>query len=168
MQVEEHEAVLARGLRKQCLVPLGFPSNWWDGLCRVGTKRCRQEGEQGNAQGAAQRARHAGYYDYCGNPDAGRAWPRALSKALFRHWKRRTGTRAGTIPTLLDRPFFRCRLSSVVEQRFCKPLVGSSNLSAGIHYFPGSKNSPARAGPGPAAGSQRAQSGSTLCLSALH
>jgi len=25
-----------------------------------------------------------------------------------------------------------CRLSSVVEQRFCKPLVGSSNLSAGI------------------------------------
>ena len=24
-----------------------------------------------------------------------------------------------------------CRLSSVVEQRFCKPLVGSSNLSAG-------------------------------------
>jgi hypothetical protein len=25
----------------------------------------------------------------------------------------------------------RCRLSSVVEQRFCKPLVGSSNLSAG-------------------------------------
>ena len=25
------------------------------------------------------------------------------------------------------------RLSSVVEQRFCKPLVGSSNLSAGNH-----------------------------------
>jgi hypothetical protein len=26
------------------------------------------------------------------------------------------------------------RLSSVVEQRFCKPLVGSSNLSAGTRY----------------------------------
>ena len=24
-----------------------------------------------------------------------------------------------------------CRVSSVVEQRFCKPLVGSSNLSPG-------------------------------------
>ena len=27
-----------------------------------------------------------------------------------------------------------CRLSSVVEQRFCKPLVGSSNLSAGTNF----------------------------------
>src|SRR5437879_6474012 len=25
----------------------------------------------------------------------------------------------------------KCRISSVVEQRFCKPLVGSSNLSSG-------------------------------------
>jgi hypothetical protein len=26
-----------------------------------------------------------------------------------------------------------CRVSSVVEQRFCKPLVGSSNLSPGTN-----------------------------------
>src|SRR4051812_30258254 len=33
-----------------------------------------------------------------------------------------------------------CRISSVVEQRFCKPLVGSSNLSSGTtenYYFTG-------------------------------
>jgi hypothetical protein len=27
-----------------------------------------------------------------------------------------------------------CRVSSVVEQRFCKPLVGSSNLSPGTTF----------------------------------
>src|SRR5262245_37680118 len=27
----------------------------------------------------------------------------------------------------------KCRVSSVVEQRFCKPLVGSSNLSPGTN-----------------------------------
>jgi hypothetical protein len=27
-----------------------------------------------------------------------------------------------------------CRVSSVVEQRFCKPLVGSSNLSPGTAF----------------------------------
>src|SRR5436190_935892 len=28
----------------------------------------------------------------------------------------------------------KCRISSVVEQRFCKPLVGSSNLSSGTSF----------------------------------
>jgi hypothetical protein len=32
---------------------------------------------------------------------------------------------------LLSRKPLICRVSSVVEQRFCKPLVGSSNLSPG-------------------------------------
>ena len=34
----------------------------------------------------------------------------------------------------------QCRLSSVVEQRFCKPLVGSSNLSAGSPIYKRNQN----------------------------
>ena len=34
---------------------------------------------------------------------------------------------------LLFRKSLICRVSSVVEQRFCKPLVGSSNLSPGTN-----------------------------------
>jgi hypothetical protein len=33
------------------------------------------------------------------------------------------------------RKLLKCRHSSVVEQRFCKPLVGSSNLSAGTDFL---------------------------------
>jgi hypothetical protein len=39
----------------------------------------------------------------------------------------------GSRPTLRARNANACRVSSVVEQRFCKPLVGSSNLSPGTN-----------------------------------
>src|SRR5689334_25360766 len=41
--------------------------------------------------------------------------------------------RVQTLLELLVRKSLICRVSSVVEQRFCKPLVGSSNLSPGTN-----------------------------------
>jgi hypothetical protein len=41
------------------------------------------------------------------------------------------------IPPLIFKKHRFCRVSSVVEQRFCKPLVGSSNLSPGTAFPPG-------------------------------
>src|SRR5262249_19632615 len=58
-----------------------------------------------------------------------RKWPRRLSSVI-------AGARGDAVKIerelLLCNPLI-CRVSSAVEQRFCKPLVGSSNLSPGTN-----------------------------------